>query len=360
MIFQRAARREFAQAAAGIFVAIFAILISTQLIRLLGDAASGRLAPDAVAVFLAFTALNYMPVLLSLTVFMAVLLSLSRSYRDSEMVVWSAVGLPLHAWVRPVLVFAAPILLAVALLSLFLTPWVVGESAQFRERLDARSEIGQISPGAFHEAKRGDQVVFVEAMSQDISALRNVFVTTRQQGRLGVVTAASGHQEVADNGDKFMVLENGRRYEVEPGTPEFKIMTFERYALRLENRAVQPADLTSPRAMPLWELVLDERPTYRAELLWRLGLPISAMLLALLAIPLSFVNPRAGRSANLIMAILVYAIYSNLLSVSEAWVAQGKLSFAVGLMAVHLLMLGVLVLGFWRRTAVRWPRWLRR
>jgi lipopolysaccharide export system permease protein len=77
----------------------------------------------------------------------------------------------------------------------------------------------------------------------------------------------------------------------------------------------------------------------RGELLWRIGMPVSALILALLAIPLSYVNPRAGRSANMLIAILIYAIYSNLMSVSQAWVAQGKLSFWVGVWAVHALML---------------------
>jgi lipopolysaccharide export system permease protein len=139
MIFERAARREFAQAAAGISVALLAILTSTNLIRLLKEAAGGRIAPEAVASLLGFAALNFMPVLLSLTLFVAVLLSLSRMYRDSEMVVWFSSGLALTGWARPVLRFAAPIIVAIALLSGFLAPWANSSSAEYRERLSARS-----------------------------------------------------------------------------------------------------------------------------------------------------------------------------------------------------------------------------
>lgn len=171
---------------------------------------------------------------------------------------------------------------------------------------------------------------------------------------MGVVMASSGHQEYADNGDRFMVLENGRRYEVEPGTPEFRIMEFERYAFRSEDSAVRSAD-PLPNRMSLLELIQNDSDGNRGELLWRIGLPVSAILLALLAIPLSFVNPRAGRSANMLMAILIYAIYSNLISVSQAWVAQGKLSFWVGVWAVHALMAVVVALLIYRRLMVRWP-----
>jgi lipopolysaccharide export system permease protein len=351
MIFQRAVRREFTQAAAGIFIALFAILVTTQLIRLLAEAAGGSVAPEAVAALLGFAALNYLPILLSLALFMAILLTLSRSYRDSEMVVWFSSGLSLTAWVRPVLTFALPLALAIALLSLLLSPWALSQSAEFRQKLSSRSDARQVSPGAFQEANSGERVVFVEAVADDASYVRNVFVSSVQHQRLGVMIAPTGYLETADNGDRFMVLENGRRYEVEPGTPEFRILEFARYAIRVEAKAARSIEQT-PKNMPLWELVREDQPVHRAELLWRLGIPLSAVVLALLAIPLSFVNPRGGRSANMLLSIFTYMIYNNLLSISQAWVAQGQLSFAVGVLLVHALMLAVLPLLFYQRIAV--------
>lgn len=354
MIFERAARREFAQAAAGISVALLAILTSTQLIRLLKDAAGGHIAPEAVLSLLGFAALNFMPILLSLTLFVAVLLSLSRSYRDSEMVVWFSSGLPLTAWVRPVLRFAAPIVLAIAALSGFLSPWANYNTADYKQRLSSRSDLSQVSPGAFREAKKGQRVFFVEALAEDASEVGNVFVASVQEGKLGVVMSDAGHQEVAPNGDRFVVLDRGRRYEVEPGTPEFKVMEFQRYKVRTQDGEAKPAE-RSPNRLPINELILDDSNQARGELLWRIGLPVSALILALLAIPLSYVNPRAGRSANMLIAILIYAIYSNLMSVSQAWVAQGKLSFWIGVWAAHGFMLLPLALLFYRRISLRMP-----
>lgn len=358
MIFERAARREFAQAAAGISVALLAILTSTQLIRLLKDAAGGRVAPEAVASLLGFAALNFMPILLSLTLFVAILLSLSRAYRDSEMVVWFSCGQPLTAWMRPVLRFSLPIVFAIAVLAGFLSPWANYNTAEYRQKLSARSDVSQVSPGTFREAKKGERVFFVEALAEDASQVGNVFVASVQEGKLGVVMSNSGYQEFAENGDRFVVLEHGRRYEVEPGTPEFKVMEFERYRVRTEDAEARPAE-RSPNRLPINELILEDSPQARGELLWRIGMPVSALILAFLAIPLSFVNPRAGRSANMLIAILIYAIYSNLISVSQAWVAQGKLSFWIGVWAVHALMLLPLLLLFYKRIAVRMP-WQRR
>ncbi|WP_265944384.1 LPS export ABC transporter permease LptF [Dechloromonas sp. A34] len=354
MIFERAARREFAQAAAGISVALLAILTSTQLIRLLKDAAGGHIAPEAVASLLGFAALNFMPILLSLTLFVSILLSLSRAYRDSEMVVWFSCGQPLTAWMWPVLRFALPVVIAIAVLSGFLSPWANFNTAEYKQKLSARSELSQVSPGSFREAKRGQRVFFVEAMADDASQVGNVFVATIQEGKLGVVMSDSGHQETSENGDRFVVLKKGRRYEVEPGTPEFKVMEFERYRVRTEDGVAKPAE-RSPNRLPITELVFEDSNQARGELLWRIGMPVSALILALLAIPLSYVNPRAGRSVNMLIAILIYAIYSNLISVSQAWVAQGKLSFWIGVWVVHAMMLLPLLLLFYKRVAIRMP-----
>jgi lipopolysaccharide export system permease protein len=354
MIFERAARREFAQAAAGICVALLAILASTQLIRLLKDAAGGRIAPEAVLSLLGFAALNFMPVLLSLTLFVAILLSMSRVYRDSEMVVWLSCGQPLTAWIKPVLRFSWPIFLAIFVLAGFLSPWANYNTADYKQRLLARSDATQAAPGMFRESKKGQRVFFVEALADDASQVGNVFIASMQEGKLGVVMANAGHQETAENGDHFVVLENGRRYEVVPGALNFRVMEFERYRVRSEDRASKPADRL-PNRVPITELLLDDSDQARGELVWRIGLPVSSLILALLAIPLSYVNPRAGRSANMLMAVLVYAIYSNLLSVSQAWVAQGKLSFWVGVWAVHVLMLVPLLALFYRRMLVTLP-----
>lgn len=354
MIFERAVRREFAQAAAGISVALLAILASILLIRLLKEAVGGRIVPEAVASLLGFALLNLMPLVLSLMLFVSILLSLSRAFRDSEMVVWFSCGLPLTAWVRPVLAFALPFVLVIAALAGFLSPWANLNTAQYRQVLSARSDASQISPGVFQETKAGKRVFFVEALADGETALGNIFVASSQEGKLGVVVSDRGYQEFAENGDRFVVLENGRRYEVEPGTPEFRIMEFERYKVRTEDGEAKPTERL-PNRMSSIELLQEDSNKARGELLWRIGIPISALILALLAIPLSYVNPRAGRSANMLIAVLIYAIYSNLLWVAQAWVAQGKLSFWIGVWAIHALMLVPLVILFYRRIAIKMP-----
>jgi lipopolysaccharide export system permease protein len=356
MIFRRAAQREFSQTAATVFVALFAIMLTTQLIRLLGQAAGGKIASDGVVILLGFGAINYLPTLLSLTLFISVLMTLSRSYRDSEMAIWFSAGVPLTAWVRPVLKFAVPLVLVIAVLSMFLSPWALTKSAEYQQRMDQRDDVSRVSPGAFQESAQAERVFFVEGQLSEEGRVKNVFISSRQNGRLGVVAAADGRTEVAPNGDRFLVLENGRRYEGTPGAADYRVMEFERYGVRVETREARGI-VPTQKNMAIWELVAQPTPINLGELLWRVGIPLSALNLALLAIPLSFVNPRAGRTNNLVFALLTFMIYSNLVGVSQAWVVQGRLPFEIGVWAVHVIMfIGLLVLFSRRLMVFSWGR----
>jgi len=352
VIFQRSLLREFGNLALAVFATLFAITLTTQLIRLLGQAAIGRVLSEGVVALLTFSALNYLPVLLSLTLFISVLMTLSRSYRESEMVIWFGSGLSLLAWVRPVLVFASPLVALVALLSLFLSPWAIGKAEEYRHQMNLRDEASRVAPGVFREALGADRVFFVEEIAGDQTNVQNVFIAQMQQGRLGITVSRRGYRESAENGDRFVVLLDGRRYEGVPGDLDFKVMDFQRYAMRFETRETRAAEEASTKAMSTFGLLQTPSNPHSAELLWRIGLPIAAFVLALLAIPLSFVNPRASRSVNLIFALFTYMVYANLLSIVQAWVSQGRLAFNTGWWVVHAGMLGVLVLLFYRRLRV--------
>jgi lipopolysaccharide export system permease protein len=356
MIFQRAAIREFTHMALAVFVALTAIFLTTQLVRLLGQAAGGKIASEAVVALLGFGAIGYLPVLLSLALFISVLMTMSRWYRDSEMVIWLVSGMPLTAWIKPVFRFAIFPVLTIAILSLSFAPWAMRQSEIYRQKMDQRNDVARVSPGAFNESSSANRVVFVEGVVGQEGFVKNVFVSSVQQGRLGVMATAQGRTEIMPNGDRFLVLDRGRRYEGLAGTPEYRVMEFERYALRMETKEARGLQ-DSPRTKPLLDLVSDARPAYMAELLWRLGLPIAALNLVFLAIPLSFVNPRASRTNNLVFALLVYMVYSNLLSISQAWVAQEKLRFELGVWAVHLAMFMFLIVLFYRRqNPLAWGR----
>src|SRR5215510_9513196 len=348
MIFHRALLREFASLAGAVFMALFSIALTTRLIRLLGQAAGGQIPTDAVVAFLGFFALGALPVLLSLTMFISVLLTLTRSWRDSEMVIWFSSGLPLTAWLKPVMLFALPQIAVVAALSVFISPWAAQMGAQYATRIEARDDVSRVNPGVFGETGNRERVYFVESISGDASVVQNVFVSSVQQQRAGVSMSRVGRTETADNGDRFIVLEDGRRYEGNPGDEQYRVMEFERYAARIET-AESKEPKVSHKSMSTMALLRDPTPVNLGEVLFRVGVPVSAAILVLLAIPMSFVNPRAGRSVNLLFALFTYIVYNNLLSVSQARVAQGRLDFTVGCLLVHVGMVLLLVFMFAQR-----------
>jgi len=347
MIFHRSLLREFANLAIAVFLTLFLIAVTIRLIRLLGQAAGGKLPSDAVFAFLGFFSLHILPVLLSLTLFITVLLTLARMWRDSEMVIWFNSGLALTAWMRPVMLFAGPLVLLIALLTFVLSPWVVQMSEQYRSRVDARDDLSRIEAGTFGESRSKDRVFFAESIAGDKRVVQNVFVNSTQHGRTGVMTSEKGTTETAPNGDRFLTLIAGRRYEGSPGEPDFRLMEFGRYMVRVEAREGDEPVATH-KSLSTFSLMENPTATNRGELLWRIGIPLSALILVVLAIPLSYVNPRGGRSYNLVFALLIYITYSNLLSVSQAQVAQGKLAFANGWWPQHLAMLAIAVVMFSR------------
>lgn len=361
MLFTRALRRDLINLAGAVFAALFTIMVTTTLIRLLGRAASNRVATADVLPLIAFASINYIPILLVLTVYVTVLIALSRAYRDSEMVIWFASGQSLFAWIRPVLGFAAPFVVLIALVAFVVGPWANRQAADYRQRFEQREDVSQVAAGQFRESSGANRVFFVESISEDQSEVRNVFVTQVQAGKLTVVASSGGRIVSRPDGERFLVLEDGRRWDGPWGGTEYRLMEFERYGVRLQSKAASAGD-QSARLKETHELISDPTPAHLGELVWRIGLPLSGIAVSLLAIPLAFVNPRAGQSVNLVVAVLIYVIYNNVTSLMQAWVAQGKVSFAVAVFATHAVVLAVAAWLFWRRTSLvrLWPPWRRR
>jgi len=354
LIFERSLLREFSLVAIAVVAVLLALILTRLLILLLGKAAGGDVLPEAVIGLIAFGVLAYMPVLLSIAAFVAVLLTLTRSFRDSEMTVWFTSGLSIAAWVRPVLRFALPLALVCGVLSLVISPWSEAQSREYRRLLESRDDVSAVTPGVFRESRQADRVFFVDKLSERDDVVNNVFVQSTHANRLGVMVAQKGFVETAANGDRFIVLVNGRRYEGTPGTLDYRTVDFERYLLRIEPREAKK-ETPPAKAMDTMELLASPTPHNIAELHWRMALPISVVLMAIFAVPLSFVNPRSGRSWNLVLAVLAYTLYNNMLSIFQAWTAQGKVPPWMGLWPVHLAVVAIVAFLISRQMVSR--RW---
>ena len=349
MIFQRALHRELASAAGATFTVLFTVCVTWTLIAILGRAAGGRVASGDVVALIAFQSLNYLPTVLILTSFISVLVVVTRSYRDSEMVVWFASGQSLVAWIRPVLVFGVPLVLLVAALSLVVAPWAKMKSSEFIQRFEKREDLKRVAPGQFRESSSSDRVFFVEGSTNGSTVVKNVFVSTNQKEGSSIVVAREGVVEADGKGGQYLVLKNGRRYEGVPGKADFRSMEFERYSMRVATKVPVLGTDVPLDALPMSALLAVKTQYTRSELLSRISAPIVCLVLILLAIPLGFVNPRAGSSANLILALLIFFTYNNLVKMTEVSVKEAKVSFAMAWWPLHLFVLIIVVsLFLWR------------
>jgi lipopolysaccharide export system permease protein len=350
MIFRRALQRELASVAGATFTVLFSILVTWTLIAILGRAAGGKVASGDVLALIGLAVLNYQPTILILTSFISVLVVVTRSYRDSEMVVWFASGQSLVRWIKPVLTFGLPIVAIVAVLSLYVMPWAQLKSNEFTQRFQKREDLQRVAPGQFRESAAANRVFFVESTGgRANTVVQNVFVNTVDQGVTTTVVAREGVIEPDGKGGQYLVLKNGRRYQGTPGRADFQSMEFERYRMRVATQAAVLGDMKVEGLSTSALLALPPNQLTRAELQYRIGWPIMCLVLMLLAIPLGFVNPRAGASANLILALLIFFTYLNLSKALEAAVKQGKLSFGAAWWPLHLaLLLAALALFAWR------------
>lgn len=350
MIFRRALQRELASSAGATFTVLFTILVTWTLIKVLGTAAGGKVDPSDVLALIGFAILNYLPTILTLTVFISVLAAVTRSYRDSEMVVWFASGASLMRWIRPVLTFGLPIVALVAALSLVAAPWAALKRAEFVERFQKREDLKRVAPGQFRESSSADRVFFVERSTTGATVVQNVFVNSRDKnGNTSVVVAKEGVIESDAKGGQYLVLSNGRRYSGTPGQADFQSMEFDRYKMRVATRVPVLGTDTPTNALPTSALLQVENQYTRAELLARISAPVICLVLMLLAIPLGFVNPRAGSSANMILALLIFFTYLNLNKMMEKSVQRGRLDFDMAWWPLHLAAaLTVAALFAWR------------
>jgi lipopolysaccharide export system permease protein len=342
MIFKSALRRELSFTTGGVFLVLVTIMVTTLVIRILGYAANGSVNPEDALVLIALATLGYLAVLLTVSLFVATLIVLVRWYKDSEMIVWFASGLSISNLIRPILQFATPLIIVIALLALFVWPWANRETTLISQRFQQRDDVSMVSAGQFKESARAERVFFIEELDVDKSEVKNIFVADNKNGRLSIAVASTGFIQNSEGGEKSIVLHHGRRYEGHPTEPDFRILEFDNYTTKIRSKeALAPAP--RDREKTISELLSDNNPSAinanRAEVLWRIGLPLMALGLVLIAIPLAYVNPRLGNYTAMFYAVLIYLIYSNLLNLTQNFVAQGKFSVFVGIWPIHLLAL---------------------
>lgn len=341
MLFQSSIRKELAHSFGATLVVLITIVMTIVLIRTLGQASRGVLNPQDVVLFMVYSALGRMPTLLTLSLFVAIVSTLSRMYQDSEMVVWFTSGQGLAGFLRPLFAFSWPILLVITLMAMFIWPWANQQTKDMQTRYQQRGDLDRVAPGQFQESSSGNRVFFIDRNPDGEQASNNIFIAATEKGKKSITTAQSGRLEYK-NGAQFLMLSNGQRVENEVGQSALKISNFEEYGVKINETGL--LNQSEPETRRLSSSALIQAPTRSnlSELAWRIGQALAAINFVILALALAGVNPRGGRSGNLIFVVLAFVVYNNLLNLGQSWIFSGQIGFASLLLLLHG---GVLLLG---------------
>src|SRR5450631_3690723 len=335
---QRYVLREVAQTWLAVTGVLVAILVSNQLARVLGQAADNQYGRRVVFDLIALGAIMNLSVIVPVGLLLAVVLTLGRMYHDSEMAALQACGFAPVRLLAPLFCFAAVIATGLAWLSFFQVPRADQQVQLIRRSAIKEAQFGRLDAGRFRSFSGGDAVFYAERVDQD-GMLHNVFVRRETAGRIEVALAETAtYSQAASSGMHVVTLFNGRRYEGVPGRSDFRVIEFREHGIPIAT----PADVVGPQdpdTKPTRDLWGTHAPSDIAQLQSRASSPLLALVLTLLAVPLSRLRPRQGRYARVGFAIVVYFVYSNLLSAAKVWVEKGQLPPAIGVWWVHIVIL---------------------
>jgi len=323
----------------GVTTVLLAIMLSTRFARFLAEAASGKLPREFLLNIAGLSCLQYLVILIPVSLLLAILLSLGRMYRDQEIAAMSGCGVGPGTLYQPFILLAVCLSALTGALSFQIGPWAGRQAdALFR---DAQRVI-RFTPfetGRFKQLGGGRAVFYAESVQGIEGSFETVFARLTDRRGTSIITAQRGAQTLdPQTGDRVLRLEDGYRYAGEPGRADYNVLRFDTLTTRVSPPPL-PYLSSKRKLRETGKLLSSDDPEDQAELHWRIAAPVSVLLLALLAIPLAHTSPRAGRYGKLVLGILAYLVYSNLLALAQAWVAKGYVAPAVGLWWVHGLAL---------------------
>ena len=314
---------------------LLVILLSGQLAKVPGQAAQGNFPGGVVADLIGLATLQQLTVLVPVGLFLGIVLALGRLYHESEMTAMTACGFgPMQVY-KPILLLAAVVVILLSVLSFRVVPAAGAMAQEIRIQAMRSAQFGALEPGRFRSFGSGDAVFYAERVDKQ-GQLYGVFVQRRSDERVELAVAERAEQRGAGQAEQEFVLYNGRRYEGVPGQAEWRIVQFTEHGIPVRlpdlKSKKERQGQKSTRALLESDVAAD-----RSELAWRIAVPVMALVLTLLAVPLARLRPREGRFARVGLAVLAYFLYSNLVSTVRVWIEKDAPGGALGLWWVHLL-----------------------
>ncbi len=343
--------RETAVGFLAVVVILLAILVGSGFVRLLSQVADGRAGVEVLFPLLGLSTVTSLPILLSVSLFLAILVTLGRFYADSEITALRASGMGLAQLMKPFLLLGLMVAVVQAVLVLWLVPEAEREFQILRAQSVKSLDLGGIVPGRFITLKGSKRVVYAEVMDQDSRELDRIFMFGEQSGKTQVISASTASQADDErSGNKYLQLRDGEWVASSASSLEVQRTRFETLGLFIpEMQAVTRTG--KPKAYATADLMKADSLRLRAELQWRLASPIMVLVLVLLAVPLSHTSPRKGRFASLTVAVVSCIAYFNILGMARGWMSHGITPAWLGIWWVHFLPLALATWLLWRQRA---------
>lgn len=355
--------REVAFGIAAALAVLLLIMVGGAFTEMLGKVARGRVPAELLFILVSLQTINTLPILVPLAVLMGILLGYGRLWRDSEMAVLQSSGLGVSDRLWPLLWLVLPLMVALALVAFWLGPAAERKAQDLLTQASRSLLVAGLEAGRFVELPGREGTIYVGEMSADGAQFKRLFIESERpdadtgKTRIDVITASSGFlYHDADGAGRYIALEDGFRVEGKLGEDDFRLMRFKRNDIRLPDAPVEDDEAADKRHAPstrLWQTPDD--PVMRAELHWRLAAPLSLLVLSLLALPLSRSSPREPRYARILLALLAWFIYYNLLLLGRTWIGAGRLAPGLGLWWAHALFLVVALWLIWSSQRFRVP-----
>ena len=346
MIITRYLLKEIFSTLLGVMLVLTLIAVSVQMVGSLAKVSAGVIQPGTLMVVLGLNMFSLTTYILPLALYLAILLSLSRLYRDSEMTAIAACGIgPFHV-MRTVLIIGIFFALVQGVFTVLLTPWAEGHYSRLTEKSKRGSDIEGVMPGRFNELSGAQGVIYVQEIDNKTGELKNIFLQMQQKvdrkkggaEQFTVIAKRAYKMQDEKTGDQFLILEEGSRYEGVPGDEHFAILDFQKHGIRLQQKPVVIRDRRY-RTIPSQELFGSDRLEYQIELRWRISAALLCIGLAMLAVPLSRTSQRQGRYGKLALAMVLYILFTNFLNVVHSWLQNSRIPLELGFWWVHALLI---------------------
>lgn len=350
MIIFRYLLKEVAKTQLAVFLVIMTIFISNKFVRVLDDASEGGIPGHLVMTFIGLKIPDLAGMILPLSFFLGVLLAYGRIYAENEMTVLHACGVSEWYVVRVTLILGFVTAIITGIFTLYLSPMAAEYEYQVKDQIAADSGLSSLIAGRFQTTGNKKAVVFIHDKNRSDNTFEKVFVAqlpdedTPNSSVIdsSLVYAATGQVIEEETGLQRLILSSGTRYQNDIKNKEFRQVTFDKYYIQIQDQKVAHKR-RKLSAIPTDDLYQEKTPEASAESQWRIAFPLACIIMTLVAVPLSVVNPRQGKFGKMLPALLLFLSYFLLLTAVRSGIEKGSVPQYIGLWPVHFI---VLILGF--------------